>query len=180
MPSSLTFFGKIKTRFNQSQKNRSESATYLYNHYGEPNTTLRKTEAYWFKPMERAKFKAFDDYSDFSDDLTSLLLKPVIFMILGAYEVLNRILCIPAALAQVVNLNLPGFFHKVLDFCETLLFAAICETWAAIEFVLQVGSLAMRLGCTVLGAFGWHPGAEEMNDLNPRDETHQLTSLSTT
>jgi hypothetical protein len=141
MPSNQTFFGEITTRFHRSQRNRSEFATYLYNHFGEPNTRLKKDSAFWFEPTRRAKFTGFSSYRDFSDDFTSLLLKPLIFAVLGAYEALKRVICIPAALGQVVNLNLPGFFHKVIDFCETLLFAAICETWAAIELVLQMGSL---------------------------------------
>ncbi len=178
MPSNQTFFGEITTRFHRSQRNRSEFATYLYNHFGEPNTRLKKDSAFWFEPTRRAKFTGFSSYRDFSDDFTSLLLKPLIFAVLGAYEALKRVICIPAALGQVVNLNLPGFFHKVIDFCETLLFAAICETWAAIELVLQMGSLAMRLGLTVLSLFGWNLDEAETNDLGNNHNHSDVSLLS--
>ncbi|MCH9755840.1 MAG: hypothetical protein K0U37_01445 [Gammaproteobacteria bacterium] len=157
MPSSQSFFDQLGARLRASHTERSVEGTYLYNHYGEPSQPLNNANAHWFnysKRFNQADFSAFKSYSAFSDDVTSLIMKPYIYSALAAYEVQKFMLCFPAALAQAVKLSPTGVANKLVDMVEAVVASIVLTSMAAIELYLQVASLAVRLCVTGLNVLG--------------------------
>ncbi|MDF1646377.1 MAG: hypothetical protein P1U61_05295 [Legionellaceae bacterium] len=162
MPANQTFFQQLKGHLSESQQERSRMATYLYNHYGEPHQKMMSSNAHWFSPSGRADFSAFRAYSGFSDDMTGLILKPYIFSTLAANEVQKFRLSFLAALTQVIKFSPTGFANKLVDMAEALIATFVLATLAAVETLLQVGSLVARLGLTAMSTVGFDvPVAKE-------------------
>lgn len=149
-----TFFQQLDERLSESQFERSRTATYLYNHYGEPSRLLTQHNAHWFNPVRRAQFSGFKNWAAFSDDATSLLLKPAVWSALAAYEVQKFWLSLAAALAQVIKLSPTGFVNKVVDMAEAFVASIVLTLFATLEFYMQFASLVMRTALTGLNAVG--------------------------
>ena len=155
MPSFFNQFeDQIEERLNRSNRMRSETATALYNYYGEPDQPLDPDTTYWRPWMRQADFSPFRNYRDFSDDMTSLILKPYVLSALAAYEVAKLGLCLPGLLTQVIKGSPTGCLNKAVDAIECLVATTVLTFMASLELYLQIASLVIRLGATVLNGLG--------------------------
>ncbi len=160
-----TFFKQLDEHLAESQLERSRSATYLFNHYGEPARLLTAQNAHWFEPWKRAKFSGFKSWSAFSDDATAILLKPAVWSAIAAYEVQKFWLSLAAAMAQVVKLSPTGVVNKVIDMAEAFVASVVLAIFATLEFYMQLASLVTRTAMTGLNAVGVKlPLAEESKE----------------
>ncbi len=154
MPTQQSFFKQLDTRLSESQEQRLITATYLYNHYGEPSTLLTDKKANWFEPWKRANVSAFKGWNDFSDDTTSLIMKPYVWSALVAYEAQKFFLCMPAAVAQIAKLSPTGFVNKLADMFEAVVASVVLAFAASSELYMQIASLVMRTAITGAKAVG--------------------------
>ncbi len=164
MPRSESFFSHIATRLEDSHNIRSYLATDLYNQYVQPRRELTPETADWFSPWSRLNYTRFT-WGDLTEDLSKLLFNPILFLVLAEVELKREVLCIPAALGQLIKLNPAGFVYNVIDFIEAEIASFLLVLLSLIEVVVQLASLAMRTVATLLHCVGADvPSPAPVND----------------
>ncbi|MCH9755841.1 MAG: hypothetical protein K0U37_01450 [Gammaproteobacteria bacterium] len=122
---------------------RAKNATKIYRFFPSPSTPL-DANASWFNPLNRGRFEAFENASDFASDIESLILKPMILFGLRLFETLKIAYYLLAFLAHALTASPIKAIDAGIDGLEALVAGHILDCYIALEVMLQLASITMR------------------------------------
>ncbi len=149
--------------FSNKWNTRAHNASRAHNFFLRPNHPL-DADTSWFNPMQRGRFEGFKK-GEFTDDLKSLIFKPIIFFGLRLFEEFNVIYYFLATLFHLVTLSPLKAMDSAVSAVEAMVSTFVLDFYACLEVALQLGSFGMRSMLSVFEAVGFGSEVTEADEM---------------